>query len=110
MVTTWHPALKYLSFKKVLQEKYHLHIEKDIYLKKVFPEKPTIPFRKIKPIRNYIVRTDIREADDQKRPKITTPGRLEKKICFWSSELEKKTHPGGREIVFFVKNYNFAIS
>ena len=31
-VTTWHPALKYLS--KVLQEKYHQHIEKDIYLKR----------------------------------------------------------------------------
>ena len=38
MVTTWHPALKHLS--KILQEKYHQHIEKDIYLKKVFPEKP----------------------------------------------------------------------
>ena len=37
------------------------------YLKghlKVFPEKPIIAFRKMKSIRNYIVRTDIKEADD----------------------------------------------
>ena len=34
MVTTWHPAPKHLS--KILQEKYHQHIEKGIYLKKVF--------------------------------------------------------------------------
>ena len=58
MVRTWHPALKYLS--KVLQEKYHQYIEKDIYLKKVFPEKPIIAFLKRKSIRNYIVRTDIK--------------------------------------------------
>ena len=30
MVTTWYPASKHLS--KILQEKYHQHIEKDIYL------------------------------------------------------------------------------
>ena len=71
MVATWHRALNCLS--KVLQEKYHQHVEKDIYLKKVFPEKPIIGFRKIKSIRNCIVRTDFKKADDQKRPKITTP-------------------------------------
>ena len=27
----------------------------------------------MKPIRNYIVRTDINEANDEKKPKITTP-------------------------------------
>ena len=47
MVRTWHPALKYLS--KVLQEKYHQYIEKDIYLKKAFPEKPIIAFLKRSP-------------------------------------------------------------
>ena len=71
MVTSWHPALKHLS--KILQEKYHQHIEKDIYLKKVFPEKPIIAFCKMKSMRSYIVRTDTKEADDLKRPKITTP-------------------------------------
>ena len=30
MVTTWNLALKHLS--RILQEKYHQHIEKDIYL------------------------------------------------------------------------------
>ena len=30
MVTTWYLALKHLS--RILQEKYHQHIEKDIYL------------------------------------------------------------------------------
>ena len=34
MVTTWHPALKHLS--KILQQRYHQHIEKDICLKKCF--------------------------------------------------------------------------
>ena len=99
MVTTWHPALKYLSFKKVLQEKYHLHIEKDIYLKKVFPEKPTIPFRKIKPIRNYIVRTDIREADDQKRLKIMTLYYLCRKTCrLISSDETLKNIPNRKKL------------
>ena len=60
MVTIWHPSLKHLS--KILQEKYHQHIEKDIYLKIVFPEKPIIAFRKMKSIRNYIVRTDIKRS------------------------------------------------
>ena len=32
MVTIWHPALKHLF--KILQEKYHQHIENDTYLKK----------------------------------------------------------------------------
>ena len=67
MVSTWHPALKYLS--KVFQEIYHQHIENDLYLKKVLPEKPIIAFRKMKSIRIYIARTDIKEADDQKRLK-----------------------------------------
>ena len=50
MITTWHPALKHLY--KILQEKYHQHIEKDIYLKGVFPEKPIIAFHKIKSIKD----------------------------------------------------------
>ena len=70
MVTTWHPTLKHLS--KILLEKFHQHIEKNIYLKNVFPEKPVIAFHKMKSIRNYIVRTNIKEANDHK-PKITTP-------------------------------------
>ena len=71
MVTTRHPAPKHLP--KILQEKYHQHIEKDIYLQKVFPQKPVIAFRKMKSIRNYIVRTDINEGNDQKKPNITAP-------------------------------------
>ena len=71
MVTTWHPALKHLS--KILQEKYNQHIKRDIQRKKVFPEKHIIAFRKMKSIRNYIVRTNINESNDQKKPKVTTP-------------------------------------
>ena len=70
MVTTWHPSLKHLS--KILQEKYHQHIQKDIYLKNVSPKTPIIVFRKMESIRNYIVRTDIKETDNQKKPKTTT--------------------------------------
>ena len=32
-----------------------------------------------------------------------------KKICFQSSDL-KKNHPGSSKTIFFLKNYNFAIS
>ena len=94
MVTTWHPALKHLS--KILQEKYHQHIEKDIYLKKVFPEKPIIAFRKMKSIRNHIVRTDINEANDQKKPDITTPCYSCRKTCHLirSDETLKNIHNG----------------
>ena len=86
MVTTWHPALKHLP--KILQEKYHQHIEKDIYLQKVFPQKPVIAFRKMKSIRNYIVRTDINEGNDQKKPSITTPCYSCRKTCHLISSDE----------------------
>ena len=94
MVTTWHPALKHLS--KILQEKYHQHIEKDSYLKKAFPEKPLTAFRKMKSIRNYIVRTDIKEPNDQKKPKITTPSYSCRKTCHLisSDKTLKNTHNG----------------
>ena len=94
MVTTWHPALKHLF--KILQEKYHQHIEKDIYLKKIFPEKPIIAFRKMKSIRNYIVRTDINEVNDQKKPNITTPCYSCRKTCHLisSDETLKNIHNG----------------
>ena len=97
MITTWHPALKHLY--KILQEKYHQHIEKDIYLKRVFPEKPIIAFRKMKSIRDYIVRTDIKEADDQKRPKIATSCYSCSKTCHLisSDETLKNIH-NGKEI------------
>ena len=36
-------------------------------LKKVLPEKPIIAFCKMKSIRNYIVRTDIKETNDKKK-------------------------------------------
>ena len=76
--------------------KYHQHIEKDIYLKKVLPEKPIIAFRKMKSIRNYIVRTDINEANDQKKPNITTPCHSCKKTCHLiiSNETLKNIHNG----------------
>ena len=97
MVTTWRPALKHQS--KILQEKYHQHLEKDIYLKKVFPEKPIIAFRKMKSIRNYIVRTDIKEVNNQKKPNITTPCCSCRKTCHLisSDETIKNIH-NGKEI------------
>ena len=97
MVTTWDPALKHLS--KILQEKYHQHIEKDIYLKKVFPRKPIISFRKMKSIRNYIVRADLDEANDQKKSKITTPCYSCRKTCHLiSSDETLKNMQNGIEI------------
>ena len=97
MVITWHPALKYLY--KIFQEKYHQHIEKNIYLKKVFPEKPTIAFRKMKSIRKYIVRTDINETNDGKKPEITTPCYSCRKTChlIGSDKILKNIH-NGKEI------------
>ena len=64
MVTTWHRALEHLS--QTLQKNYHQHIENDINSKKVFPEKPITENPKKKSIRNHIVRTDIKDADEQK--------------------------------------------
>ena len=97
MVTTWHPTLKHLS--KILQEKYHQHIEKDLCLKKVFSEKPIIAFCKMKSIRNYIVTTDIKKAYDQKKPKMTTPCYSCRKTCnlISSNETLKNIH-NGKEI------------
>ena len=43
--------------------KYHHHILNDIHLKKIFPEKIIIAFRKKKFIGNCIVKTDINEAN-----------------------------------------------
>ena len=94
MVTTWHPALKHLS--KTLQEDYHQHIEKDIYLKKVFAEKAIIAFVKMKSIRNYIVRTDINEVNDLKKPNMTTPCYSYRKTyhLISSNETFKNIHNG----------------
>ena len=82
---------------KIYQEKYHQHIEKDIYLKKLFPEKPIIAFRKMKSIRNYIVRT--KEANDQKKSKMTRPCYACRKTCrlVSSDETIKNIH-NGKEI------------
>ena len=97
MVTTCHPALKHLS--KILRENYHQHIEKDTYLIKIFPQKPIIAFRKMKSIRNYIVRKDIKKANDQKKPKITTLSYSCRKhvTLFDSNETLKNIH-NGKEI------------
>ena len=35
---------------------------------------------------------------------------VKKKNLFPIQQMGKKTHSGGREIICFVKNYNFAIS
>ena len=97
MTNSYHIIKKHLS--KIPQEKYHQHIEKDIYIKKVFPEKPIIAFRKMKSIRNYIVRTDIQEADDQKRSKITTSCYSCRKASHLiSSEETIKNKDNGKEI------------
>ena len=71
LVTTWHSAQKHWS--QIPREKYHQHIENDIYLKKVFPKKPIITFCKKKSISIYIFRNDINEANKQKKPRITAP-------------------------------------
>ena len=71
MVATRHSALKNVS--QIFREKYHQYVVNDIYFKKVFTEKPIIiAFSKKKSIRNYIVRMDINEVNEQKKPK-TTP-------------------------------------
>ena len=76
-----------------------VHVEKDIYLKKVFPEKSIIAFHKIKSIRNYIVRTDVKEANDQKKPKTTTPCYSCRKTCHLiSGEETLKNIHNGKEI------------
>ena len=50
----------------------------------------------MKSIRNYIVRTDVKEADDQKKPKITTPCYSCRKTCHLISrdETRKNIHNG----------------
>ena len=60
LVTTWHPALQ--SLKDIIDRSYNI-IENDSHLKKVFPQKPIVAFRKMKSIKNYIVRTDILKKD-----------------------------------------------
>ena len=59
-ITTWHPALK--SLKSIIDRSYHI-IENDSHLKKIFPRKPIIAYRKLKSIKNYIVRTDINKNE-----------------------------------------------
>ena len=53
----------------------------------------------MKSIRNYIVRTDMKEADDQKRPKITAPWYSCRKACHLisSDETLENIH-NGKEI------------
>ena len=96
MVTTWHPALKHLS--KIFEKNISNILKRSSTLKKVFPEKSIIAFRKMKSIKN-IVRTDVNEANDQNKPKITTSCYSCKETCHLinSDETLKSIH-NGKEI------------
>ena len=55
-VSTWHPLLKFLP--SILKKNFHL-IENDPTLSQIFSTKPTVAFRKMKTIRNHVVKNDI---------------------------------------------------
>lgn len=57
-VTDWHPALNKLPI--LLKKHFHV-LQNDTKLSKVFVEPPTVAFRRVKSIRNYVVRNDIRD-------------------------------------------------
>ena len=55
-VTDWHSNFSFLP--SILKKHYHI-IQNDPYLKEVFPEKPTVAYRKVKTIRNYVTKNDV---------------------------------------------------
>ena len=56
-VCDWHPSLSKIP--SILKNHYHI-IENDHKLRSIFPTEPTIAFRKMKTIRNHLVRSDIK--------------------------------------------------
>ena len=55
-VSDWHPTLQNLS--SVLRKHYHL-LKGDARLSKVFPSPPKVAFRRMKTIRNHVIRNDL---------------------------------------------------
>ena len=59
----------------------------------------------MKPIRNYIVRTDINEANDQKKPKMTTPCYSCRKTCHLISSDGTLKNVHSEKEIKKLKNY-----
>ena len=94
LVTTWHPLLKPL--KNIVDRSYHI-IENDTYLKQIFPQKPIIAYRKMKSIKNYIVRTDINKKENKSKPS-TQPCKKCKTCKIINTDTYIKNEYNGREI------------
>ena len=67
-VSEWHPSLSKLP--TILKKHYHL-LQSDQNLSKVFPDPPSVAFRRPKSIRNHLIRGDI--LPTKKEPTCTMP-------------------------------------
>ena len=68
-VADWHSSFAELP--TILKKHYHI-IQNDPYLKEIFPQKPSVAYRKVKTIRNMITKNDINSPTVTK-PKTTVP-------------------------------------
>ena len=67
-VSEWHPSLSKLP--TILKKHYHL-LQSDRNLSEVFPEPPSVAFRRPKSIRNHLIRGDI--LPNKTEPTCTKP-------------------------------------
>ena len=82
-VSEWHPSLSKLP--SILKKHYHL-LQSDQKLADIFPEPPSVAFRRPKSLRNHLIRGDIRATNDKN--KSTEPCGKNCKIC---KELSSET-------------------
>ena len=99
-VSEWHPSLSKLP--TILKKHYHL-LQSDQSLSEVFPEPPSVAFRRPKSIRNHLIRGDI--LPTKKEPTCTKPCGKNCKICKSLSSATEIANPKVRNTTQKLKHF-----
>ena len=99
-VSEWHPSLSKLP--AILKKHYHL-LQSDQNLSEVFPEPPSVAFRRPKSIRNHLIRGDI--LPTRKEPTCTKPCGKNCKICKSLSSATEIANPKVKNTTQKIKHF-----
>ena len=99
-VSEWHPSLSKLP--TILKKHYHL-LQSDQNLSKVFPDPPSVAFRRPKSIRNHLIRGDI--LPTKKELTCTMPCGKNCKICKCLSSETEITNPKVKKTIQRIKDF-----
>ena len=99
-VSEWHPSLSKLP--TILKKHYHL-LQSDQNLSEVFPEPPSVAFRRPKSIRNHLIRGDI--LRNKTEPTCTKPCGKNCKICKCLSSATEIANPKMKNTTQKIKHF-----